>query len=132
MTTGETMSQSVKRWLWIGFGAIAVLLAGGVALIATMDLEGFARARLGLVEQATGRSLKVAGALNVRLFPRIVIVAEDVRFANAKWGSQPDMLRVQRLEGVVALTPLLRRQIEIARLEPVSYTHLTLPTICSV
>ncbi|MGH6623823.1 MAG: AsmA family protein [Burkholderiaceae bacterium] len=114
------MSQGVKRWLWIGLGAIAVLLAGGAALIATMDLEGFARARLGLVEQATGRSLKVAGALSVRLFPRIVIVAEDVRFANAKWGSQPDMLRVQRLEGVVALIPLLRRQIEIARMELVA------------
>lgn len=118
MTSGTP--ARTMRWLWIALGAIAVLLAGGVALVATMDLEGFARARLGLVEQATGRSLKIAGTLSVRLFPRIVIVAEDVRFANAKWGSQPDMLRVKRIEGVVALVPLLRRQIEIARLELVA------------
>lgn len=111
------MPHSVKRWLWIALGAGVLLLGAGVALIATVDLEGFARARLGAVEQATGRSLKVNGALSVRLFPRIVLVAEDVRFANAKWGSQPDMLRVKRIEGVVALVPLLRRQIEIARLE---------------
>jgi len=118
MTSGA--QTRTMRWLWITLGAIAMLLAGGAALVATMDLEGFARARLGLVEQATGRSLKVNGALSVRLFPRIVIVAEDVRFANATWGSQPDMLRVRRIEGVVALVPLLRRQIEVARLELVT------------
>lgn len=114
------MPARAKGWLWIALGAIALLFAAGVALIATMDLEGFARARLGLVEQATGRSLKVNGALSVRLFPRIVLVAEDVSFANATWGSQPDMLRAKRIEGVVALMPLLRRQIEIARLQLVA------------
>jgi uncharacterized protein involved in outer membrane biogenesis len=106
----------VKRWLWIALGAIALVIAGGVALVATIDFEQFARARFGLVEQATGRSLRVGGQLSVRLLPRIVIVAEDVSFANAKWGSQPDMLRVKRGEAVLAILPLLRRQLEVSRL----------------
>jgi uncharacterized protein involved in outer membrane biogenesis len=92
---------------------IAVVLG---TLVATIDIEPFVRARLGMVEEATGRSLRIGGKLRVRVLPRIVIVAEDVAFANAKWGSQPDMLRVKRIEGVLALVPLLQRRLEIAQL----------------
>jgi uncharacterized protein involved in outer membrane biogenesis len=107
---------SVKRWLWVALGALALAIAVGAGLLATIDFDAYARARLGLVEQATGRSLKVGGKLSVRLLPRIVLVAEDLSFANAKWGSQPEMLRVKRLEAVLAILPLLRRELEVSRL----------------
>lgn len=106
----------MRRWLWIALGAVVVAIVAGLALVATIDFEQFARARFGLVEQATGRQLRVGGQLSVRLLPRIVIVAEDVTFANAKWGSQPDMLRVKRGEAVLAILPLLRHQLEVSRL----------------
>lgn len=110
------MNRKVKRWLWAGLAVIALIAAIIGMLVATIDVEPFVRGRLGVVEEATGRPLRIAGKLSVRVLPRIVIVAEDVTFGNAKWGSQPDMLRIKRLEGVLALMPLLQRRIEVARL----------------
>src|SRR5512134_293830 len=109
-------NRKLKRWLWAGLAGLALVAVIAGVLIATIDVEPFVRARLGMVEQTTGRSLRIGGKLSVRVLPRIVIVAEDVAFGNAKWGSQPVMLRVKRLEGVLALMPLLQRRIEIARL----------------
>jgi len=110
------VNPKLKRWIWVGLAGLVLIAVIAGALVATIDVEPFVRARLGMVEQATGRSLRIGGKLSVRVLPRIVIVAEDVAFSNAKWGSQPDMLRVKRLEGVLALMPLLQRRIEIARL----------------
>jgi uncharacterized protein involved in outer membrane biogenesis len=109
-------NRKLKRWLWVGLAGLALIAVIVGVLVATIDVEPFVRSRLGLVEEATGRSLRIGGKLSVRVLPRIIIVAEDVAFANAKWGSQPDMLRVKRLEGALALIPLLQRRIEVVRL----------------
>jgi uncharacterized protein involved in outer membrane biogenesis len=109
-------NRKLKRWLWAGLAGLALIAVIVGVLVATIDVEPFVRSRLGLVEEATGRALRIDGKLSVRVLPRIVIVAEEVALANAKWGSQPDMLRVKRLEGALALIPLLQRRIEVARL----------------
>ena len=68
------------------------------------------------VKAATGRELRIGGKLDIKLFPRLALVAEDVSFANAPWGSRPEMARVKRLEASVALLPLVRNHVEITRL----------------
>ena len=69
------------------------------------------------VRRATGRELQIRGKVGVSFFPELEIVAEDVSFANTPWGSRPEMVKVKRIEGAVALLPLLRRQIDLTRLE---------------
>jgi hypothetical protein len=114
------MPLRLPRWLKITLVALAGLLvvavAGLVVLAHTIDLAKYARLATDEVKAATGRELRIGGKLDLEVFPRLALVAEDVSFANAPWGSRPAMARVKRLEASVALLPLLRREVEITRL----------------
>ncbi|MCE2949320.1 MAG: AsmA family protein [bacterium] len=68
------------------------------------------------VEAMTGRSLRIDGPVEMRLLPRLRIVAEDVAFANARWGTVPDMVRAGRIEAEVSWLALLRGEVRISRL----------------
>jgi uncharacterized protein involved in outer membrane biogenesis len=110
----------MPRWLRYTLVACAALLItaalGLAVLVHTVDLERYARGALDEVKKATGRELRVGGALTISVFPRPAIVAEDVAFANAPWGSRRDMARARRIEARIALMPLLRGDIHIGRL----------------
>ncbi len=114
------MSLRLPRRLALALAAVAafaVLAVAGLALLVhAIDLGKYARLATDAVQTATGRELRIRGRLDVELLPRLALVAEDVSFANAPWGSRPDMARVKRLEASVALLPLLRKQVEITRL----------------
>jgi hypothetical protein len=114
------MPVRIPRLLKLALAAVAVLafaaVAGLVVLAHTIDLAKYAKLATDEVKAATGRELRIRGKLDVKLFPRLALVAEDVSFANAPWGSRPDMARVKRLEASVALLPLLRRSVDITRL----------------
>ncbi|HSD43218.1 MAG TPA: AsmA family protein [Burkholderiales bacterium] len=114
------MSIRFPRWLTIALltaaGMVVAAVVGLVVLIHTIDLGKYAKLATDEVKAATGRELRIRGKLDVKLFPHLALVAEDVSFANAPWGSRPDMARAKRLEGSVALLPLLRKRVEVTRL----------------
>ncbi|MBL8351040.1 MAG: AsmA family protein [Burkholderiaceae bacterium] len=117
------MTETRSSGRWWRFAAIvlaALLLAGTAAWFALVRLYPPARlaALLGAeVQAATGRELRIAGALSIRLLPRIAVVAEDVRLGNADWGSQPEMVRLERAAFEVALRPLLQGRIGILQVQ---------------
>src|SRR5262245_7073984 len=108
------------RWLrytLAGFAELCAVAAVAVAIdVNTIDVDRYARLAIVEVKTATGRELVIRGKLNVSLFPRLGVQAEDVSFANASWGSRPEMFKAKQVEGAVALLPLLHRKIEITRL----------------
>ncbi len=114
------MSWRVPRWLKIALAAVAgvavLAVAGLVVLVHTIDLAKYAKLAAAEVKTATGRELRIGGKLDIRLFPRLALVAENVSFANAAWGTRPEMARARRVEASVALLPLLRKEVEITRL----------------
>jgi uncharacterized protein involved in outer membrane biogenesis len=63
------------------------------------------------VKEATGRELKIAGPVSLKLLPTIAIAAEQVSLSNASWASQPDMLKVRHLELDIELLPLLKGEV---------------------
>jgi uncharacterized protein involved in outer membrane biogenesis len=101
---------------------VGVVVALGIA-IATLDLDAYKAEATQRFHAATGRELHIDGGveLDVSLVPSIIL--EDVRIANAPWGSAPDMLRVARAEARLALLPLLGGEIKLRRLA------LSAPTI---
>ena len=110
------MARWARRLLLFG---IALALAVVVALVVAarfIDLDRLAGFVSQQVREATGREFTVAGGLKVKFFPAIVVVAHQVRLGNASWGSRPDMLRVRRVEGSIALLPLFRGDIQIGGL----------------
>src|SRR5512145_471486 len=110
----------MPRWLKYSLAGLAALFAlAAVAVVVavyTIDVDRYARLAIAEVKTVTGRELAIRGKLDISLFPRLAVRAEDVSFANAGWGSRPEMIRAKRVDGAVALVPLLSRKVEITRL----------------
>lgn len=105
------------KWILTGlFALVAALVVAGVAILSTMDFEELRGVIEAEAEKATGRKLTVAGEIDLDISLSPAIAVEDVRFANATWGSRPEMVTVQRLELEVAILPLLSGDIQVKRL----------------
>jgi uncharacterized protein involved in outer membrane biogenesis len=110
------MSRPLRISLFALAGLAFALVMGLLILAHTLDLAPYVRLATDRVNAATGRELAIGGPVKLRVFPSIAVVAENVSFSNAGWGSRPEMVKVKRLEGSVALLPLLRKEIEITRI----------------
>lgn len=107
------------RWPRLLLGILAGLgLLAGVAYVGLNQAFPPERLAAMLAEQVrsrTGRDFAVRGPLSMRLLPRIGVAASDVVLGNAPWGTRKDMLVVQQARFDIALWPLLRGVVDIAR-----------------
>ena len=97
-------------------GVILLIIVAAVVALRSMDFNKYKGLIAGQVKSATGRELKIGGNLNLEIGFSPAVVVEDVSFANAPWGSRPDMVKIRRFEVVVALIPLIFRDIQVKRL----------------
>jgi len=105
------------KWILTGLLALVVaVVVAGVAILSTMDFEDLRGVIEAEAEKATGRKLTIAGDIDLEISFSPAIAVEDVRFANADWGSRPELVSVQRLELEVALLPLFSGDIQVKRL----------------
>ncbi len=106
------------RWLKIlsilGVLVIAVIVAG-IAILKSMDFNEYKGLIAEKAKEATGRELKIAGDLNLEISLNPKVAVEGVSFANASWGSRPEMVTVKKFAAEMSLLPLLSGQIEIQR-----------------
>ncbi len=96
--------------------AAALLLAGVEFYVSRVEPTRYNARVADAVRDAIGRELSAAGSTELDVFPFPTIVVQDVRLANASWGSRADMVRVPRLEAELRLIPLLFGQIDIRRI----------------
>src|SRR4051812_8396941 len=98
----------------------AIVVVGGVAamfaILRSVDFNSYKDLVAQQVKAATGRDLVLAGDVKVglSLIPHLEI--EQVSFRNADWGTEPQMLKLDRLEADIALIPLLSSQIQIRQI----------------
>ena len=101
--------------------AVAVVLVAGLAVtaVAVVTNMDFSRSK-GLIEEkakeATGRDLKIGGEFKVVVGLSPALAVSDVSFANAPWGTRPQMVTARRFEAQVDLIPLLSGNIRVRRL----------------
>jgi AsmA family protein len=84
-------------------GVVIALTIGAAVLLVTLDWRPY-------IERAASRSLgRPLSVASLRIAWRNPLVVEltDLRLANAPWGSQPDMLRVDRIAATIDLSSLL-------------------------
>ncbi|MBT7951805.1 MAG: AsmA family protein [Gammaproteobacteria bacterium] len=105
----------MRKILLILAGLGVVVLIGVVIVISQIDVSEYKEQALAQVEKATGRKASIDGDLDLSISLSPAIIAEGVRFANADWGSRPDMATIKRIEVKVALLPLLGGEVEIQR-----------------
>lgn len=106
----------IKRLLT---GAVIVVVGGAAAMFAiirSVDFNSYKDLVAQQVKAATGRDLVLAGdvKIGISLVPHLEI--EQVSFRNADWGSEPQMLKLEKLEADIALFPLLSSQIRIKQI----------------
>lgn len=96
-------------------GLFFVAIIGVAIVISTFDVNKYKPELSQAVEDATGRKLQIDGDIGfaVSLIPTVVV--EDVKFANASWGSKPDMVSLGKFEVQVSLMPLLSGNLQVNR-----------------
>jgi len=106
----------LRRLLTILTALVVAVLVAAYAMISSLDVQQLADFAKREVKAATGRDLAVDGevSLQVSLVPSIDL--QDLRFANAPWGSRSDMATLKRLEVEVELLPLLFGDVVVRRL----------------
>ena len=99
------------------FLALLVLAMGGAwYAISTINPAQLTQLLSSSVKAATGRDLKIAGPVNLTIFPSIGVKAEDVSLSNATWALGSDMIQLKRIDIGIRLLPLLSKRIEISRI----------------
>ena len=96
--------------------AVVVLIAGAVVVLMSMDFDKYKPQIVAEVKKATGRDMKIDGKLHLNLLTLSPGLAVDgVHFANASWGSRPDMAVIKRFEVKVSLLPLIHGTLDVDR-----------------
>ena len=96
--------------------ALVVLVVGAAAVLMTLDFNEYKPQIAAEVKKATGRDMAIEGDLRLNLLtlnPGLAV--NGVRFANAPWGSRPDMAVIKRFEVKVSVMPLLSGTLDIER-----------------
>ena len=98
--------------------AIMALLLGIGAIIAvqSLDLNRVKEMLTVQVKKATGRTLTIAGPLELQVGLVPVVAAKRVTLSNPEGSSRPDMVKIEHFEMEIALMPLLKREIVVNRL----------------
>ena len=105
------MNKSHKIFLVVaatvfGIGAVGIwYVASGI------DPARLTQLLSSSVKEATGRDLRIAGPVSLKLFPALGITAEQVSLSNASWADKTDMLTVNHLELDIEMLPLLKKEI---------------------
>ena len=96
-------------------GLFIIAIIGIVVVVSTLDVNQYKGEITQAVEDTTGRKLDIAGDIGFKISLIPTVVIEDVKFANASWGSKPDMFTLGKFEVQVSLMPLLSGNIQVNR-----------------
>jgi uncharacterized protein involved in outer membrane biogenesis len=106
----------LKTILMAAAGVVLLLGVAAAVALRSLDVNRYKGLIAGQVKAATGRELRLGGNLDLKIGLSPAVTAQDVSFANAPWGSRPEMMKLRRLELEVALLPLLFRDLRVKRL----------------
>ena len=109
--------------LLIGILAVLLLVVGVVLVIPSLiDWNTYKAEIAERIGAATGRAVTLEGNIDLALLPRPTLSVSGARLANLPGASEPDMVRLRKLDVRVAFMPLLRGRIQVqsvALIEPV-------------
>ncbi len=91
---------------------VVLLVAGAVIAVLTVDVNRFKPQIVAAAENATGRKLDIAQDMKLSLWP-LGIGVKQVSFANASWGSRPQMATVGEFTAQVDLMALIGGQVKV-------------------
>ena len=104
----------IAKYFAIAGVAVVILLVAAAVILSTLDFNEYKQQIADEAKKVTGRDLAIEGDLRLNVFTLNPGLAVDgVRFANAPWGSKPDMATIKRFEVKVSLLPLLSGTLNV-------------------
>ena len=103
----------IVKWVFGGLAALVVILGLAWVMVPKDRIINFALDR---VEAQTGRDISVGGDAELKIFPNLVVVADQVSVANADWSDRGAMMSADRLDVSVSMAALFGGDIVISRL----------------
>ncbi len=102
---------------FLSFLVVLVLLIVGVLFAAPsfIPVESYKPQISALVKDQTGRDLTIDGDISLSFLPRLAVTVNDATFQNAPWASTPHMAKMEQLEIVLKIVPLIRGEIALDR-----------------
>ena len=105
------------RWILISVSVVVVLVGTTLLLLLTVDLGRFKSNFEQIVTEATGREFVIAGRFEPSISNTVDLVAENVRLANADWGTATNILELERVVVSIDTWSLLSGPIDVINLE---------------
>ena len=103
-----------RKWFaTIGVLLIIALMVAGYVIIGNYDYNKLKPQVTRMVKEVTGRELNLGGAIDLAIGISPVLTVSDVTFANASWGSLPQMIKIKQVQAQVRLWPLLFKDLEL-------------------
>ncbi|MEA2778657.1 MAG: AsmA family protein [Rhodospirillaceae bacterium] len=102
----------VAALIFGSIGILVLLVAGAILLLYTIDMKPLVER---YATEALDRRLAI-GALQITGADPLSLELRDLRLANAPWGREPDMVRIDRLSAELAIWPLLHGRLEYRKL----------------
>lgn len=103
----------MTRIIVIVFGVVVVALGALVAIASFIPSATYKEKIEVLAKEQTGRTLTIDGDVALTILPSLGVTAQKVRFANAEWGSTPDMMSMEELNVSLKILPLLFGSVEL-------------------
>ena len=108
-----------KRWMKIAAITVATLVGlvvlAAAAVLLWVDPNDFRADIERLAQQKTGRTLRIGGRLDLKLFPYLAISIADVRLGNPGGYADEPFAMVHQASVGVRLLPILRKRLEVSR-----------------
>ena len=106
------MKQLLKfsGYFLLGLCGLIVLAVIILKLISDEQYKAWTTAA---AESATGRELAIDGPFNLKFGTKIGLLAQDIRFSNAEWGSRNEMVTADRLYIELSLLPLIKGILDL-------------------
>jgi uncharacterized protein involved in outer membrane biogenesis len=108
--------RNLMRWKWIvGIGVlvIVILITAVYVYLNTYDYNKIKPLVARMVEDATGRKLSLGGEVSLEIGFAPALVVTNVALTNVSWGSQPQMIEIEKLQAKVRLLPLLFKDVDV-------------------
>jgi len=108
----------IIKYLLIAVVAFILLFIGAtVFFIVTFDPNAYKEQIVAKTKEATGRDLVLAGDIDISLFPWLGFSLGSTQFGNAPGFGDAPMISVEEVDLRVALIPLLKGKIEVAKVK---------------
>ena len=102
---------------FLSFLVVLVLLIVGILFAAPsfIPVESYKPQITALVKEQTGRDLTINGDISLSFLPRLAVSVNDVTFQNASWAASRHMVKMEQLEIVLKIFPLIRGEVALDR-----------------